>query len=419
MRRREVLKASAAVVGAALARVTPARAGDDTTATVARAHAASAAGSPVPAGAGSSLPPLFEKTPWDRRGLWEASWVGCADAGRAAARDGVPAALRLAGRRERAPARERRRALRAVPRRPPDRPRSASAARPSTGSTTTRRRRRWPPGAHVLVARVFSLGPHAPLAQFQVRPAFLLAAEGPEAKRLDTGVAPWEGTAPARLLGRAAGLRLGPRRAGDGRRRGFAWGFERGEGEGWRPVVAHERASSALARVRHRARALPPGRDAAADDRPPLDARPRAPRGRRRPRSTRCASRFAPADHLASEAGRWQELLRRPRARAGAGAHAPPRDRRPRGLRVRLPCARHLGREGERRPPAVRRGPARSSRTSGSSRRATATSSKASSSSAWATASCPTAASSRRFEALWFASGRYLRDRRRDGRASR
>ena len=47
-------------------------------------------------------------------------------------------------------------------------------------------------GAHVLVARVFSLGPLAPLAQFHVRPAFLLAAEGEEAKRLETGIAPWE-----------------------------------------------------------------------------------------------------------------------------------------------------------------------------------------------------------------------------------
>ena len=61
---------------------------------------------------------------------------------------------------------------------------------------------------------------------------------------------------------------------------GFAWGFERGDGEGWRPVVAHERAVERATRVRHRAVALPAGRDAAADARPPVDAGARASRGR-------------------------------------------------------------------------------------------------------------------------------------------
>ena len=98
----------------------------------------------------------------------------------------------------------------------------------------------------MLVARVFSLGPHAPLAQFQVRPAFLLAAEGPAAKTLDTGVAGWEGRRlpgysvepPVYVWGLAAPVSVD----GDA----CAWGFERGEGEGWRPVEAHEPASSAL-----------------------------------------------------------------------------------------------------------------------------------------------------------------------------
>ena len=101
-------------------------------------------------------------------------------------------------------------------------------------------------GAHVLVARVFSLGPLAPLAQFHVRPAFLLAAEGEEAKRLETGVAPWEARRlpgysfepPVYVWGLAAPVTVDAS--------AFAWGFERGEGDGWRPVVTHERAASAL-----------------------------------------------------------------------------------------------------------------------------------------------------------------------------
>ena len=116
-------------------------------------------GRPHAAGA-PSFAPLFEKTPWDRRGPWEASWVGCADAG------GPPlvTAYRLrfdwpvAGdRRLRVSADERYELF-------------------LDGQRIGRGRERgnpehWfyetydvalPPGAHVLVARVFSLGPLAP-----------------------------------------------------------------------------------------------------------------------------------------------------------------------------------------------------------------------------------------------------------------
>jgi hypothetical protein len=80
VRRREVLEASAALLGGALAPAGLARAGDE-----------APAETPAPATAGSvntagpddaaSFAALLDKTPWDRRGAWEASWVGCPDAG--------------------------------------------------------------------------------------------------------------------------------------------------------------------------------------------------------------------------------------------------------------------------------------------------------------------------------------------------
>ena len=117
--RREVLKVSAAVLGAA---VIPTGVG--------LAHGEGplderqrpAAALP-PQGAAPSFPALFEKTEWDRRGLWSASWVGCADA----PEPPLVAAYRLRfdwpASASRAPARQRRRALRALPRRPAHRPR--------------------------------------------------------------------------------------------------------------------------------------------------------------------------------------------------------------------------------------------------------------------------------------------------------
>ena len=362
--RREVLRASAAVLGSALAPVALARAGDDVVTGAAPGRPTSAAGAlagPAPRIASDSpFPPLFEKTAWDRRGLWDASWVGCADAGEPPLvtayrlRFDWPAAGSV---RLRVSADERYELFLDGRRigRGPERGTVEHWFYDSHDVPLAA-------GAHVLVARVFSLGPHAPLAQFQVRPAFLLAAEGPEAKPPRHGRRGLGGEAPAGILGRAAGLRLGPLRAGDASTATcFAWGFERGEGEGWRPVVVHERAASALV-----AYGIAPSRYLRAGTLPPMIDRPWA-RGARASRGRGALARYAEGPRPCRRPPRERDgglagPAPRPRADRRAGAHAAPRDRRPRGLRLRLPRARHLGREGERRPPAVRRGAARGAR---------------------------------------------------------
>ena len=97
-------------------------------------------------------------------------------------------------------------------------------------------------GEHILVARVWSLGPRAALAQMSVRPGFLFAPEGEWAGVLGSGVAAWEARPlpgytfvdPAPAYWRGANLQI------DGT--AFAWGFERGAGEGWRPAQMVEPA---------------------------------------------------------------------------------------------------------------------------------------------------------------------------------
>jgi hypothetical protein len=296
--RRDLLKGSAgAVVGALVARGTDARAGaleDGAT----RAGRAGESASP--------FPPLFEKSAWDARGLWEASWIGCADAG-------APPAVHAYRLRFDWPASG------------PLRVRVSADERYEL-FLDGRRVRRGPErgtlehwfydtldlaldaGPHVLVARVASLGPHAPLAQFQVRPAFLLAAEGQEAKRLDTGTAPWEAMRlpgyaiepPVYVWGLSAPVTV------DGA--ALAWGFERGEAEGWRPAVAHERASSALL-----AYGIAPRRRLQAGTLPPMIDQPWA-RGRVRhvsaaPSLDTLAVPVRAAEHIASEAAQWQDAL--------------------------------------------------------------------------------------------------------------
>lgn len=88
-------------------------------------------------------------------------------------------------------------------------------------------------GAHVLAARVWSLGPQAPLAQMSVRPGFLLCAEAPWRSLLGTGVAAWQAkklpgysfAVPPETYWRGARITV---EGGD-----YAWDFERGSGEGW------------------------------------------------------------------------------------------------------------------------------------------------------------------------------------------
>jgi hypothetical protein len=300
--RREMLRVSAAALGAAAIPSGAALARGEGSVETRPGNAPA----PQGPGAGSSFPALFEKTEWDRRGSWSASWVGCAEepppplvaAFRLRLDWPSPATVRL-----RVSADERYELFLDGRRigRGSERGSLEHWFYDSLGVALAA-------GAHVLVARVFSLGPLAPLAQFHVRPAFLLAAEGEQAKRLDTGVAAWE----ARLLPGYAfepplyvwGLRAPVTVDGAA----FAWGFERGEGDGWRPVVAHERASSALA-----AYGIAPSRYLQAGTLPSMIDRPwtraRVRHVAEAPSLDTLPIPVRAADHLEHEAAPWQELL--------------------------------------------------------------------------------------------------------------
>ena len=95
----------------------------------------------------------------------------------------------------------------------------------------------------------------------------------------------------------------------------FDWGFERGEGEGWRPVVTHERAASALV-----AYGIAPSRYLQAGTLPAMIDQPwRRARVRHVADAPSLDTLRVPvraADHLARETAAWQELLARPRAAA-------------------------------------------------------------------------------------------------------
>ncbi len=93
-------------------------------------------------------------------------------------------------------------------------------------------------GEHVLAARTWWLnefGP-APFAQISLRPGFLVAGEGDAGELLSTGTAKWE----CKLLSGCGFVK--PEMAwGTGAKlhvigSEFAWGWERGEGEGWEAV---------------------------------------------------------------------------------------------------------------------------------------------------------------------------------------
>jgi alpha-L-rhamnosidase len=103
-----------------------------------------------------------------------------------------------------------------------------------------------PAGLHVIVARVWALGPLSPQAQMSVRPGFLLAAEGDLAEQLTTGIAPWQ----VKLLDGythvppPAAFWKGSTVDIDGVR--FPWGFEYGFGDGWVDAAAGPHAVGAL-----------------------------------------------------------------------------------------------------------------------------------------------------------------------------
>lgn len=92
-------------------------------------------------------------------------------------------------------------------------------------------------GDHILVAHVWALGNKAPIAQFSVKPGFLLCPEEDSWREmLATGVAEWqvkrlggyEYTHPMGAFG------VGHNLVVDGS--AYSWGFEHGEGQGWVPA---------------------------------------------------------------------------------------------------------------------------------------------------------------------------------------
>ncbi len=101
------------------------------------------------------------------------------------------------------------------------------------------------PGEHTLVARVWAIGKEALLAQYSIEPGFVLAAEGEHGELLSTGKASWEVkrlggyefSKPGHYFGTCATTTI---RGAD-----CAWGFERGEGDGWQPARSGEAAVSA------------------------------------------------------------------------------------------------------------------------------------------------------------------------------
>ncbi|MGC9348778.1 MAG: alpha-L-rhamnosidase [Anaerolineae bacterium] len=89
-------------------------------------------------------------------------------------------------------------------------------------------------GQHVLVAIVWALGDEAPLAQFSVRPGFLLAADEDRWHgEITTGVAPWETTEVGGITLFADRLRFGAGANFDVNGATFNWGVRHGEGGGW------------------------------------------------------------------------------------------------------------------------------------------------------------------------------------------
>ncbi len=102
-------------------------------------------------------------------------------------------------------------------------------------------------GPHSIVAKTWWLGPDAPApwAQFSVKPAFLLAAEGEHASLLSTGISGWS----VKQLGGyscvppGVWLGVGCKFKIDGSR--YDWGFESGIGDGWVDAVSVGQAGDA------------------------------------------------------------------------------------------------------------------------------------------------------------------------------
>ncbi len=136
-------------------------------------------------------------------------------------------------------------------------------------------------GEHLLAARVWSLGDHAPGAQMSVAPGFLLAPQDDDLiPLLGTGSAPWEALLldgytfePIAWPGEYVYFAVGAQFAVDGTR--FPWGFERGDGAGWQPAITTAAAVSIASPEYTPIRLLTPAQLPAAIDRPVRDLRVR------------------------------------------------------------------------------------------------------------------------------------------------
>ncbi len=176
------------------------------------------------------------------------------------------------------------------------------------------------PGTHTIVARVWAFGEAAPFAQMSIEPAFLFCSDGPLGPLVDTGTAAWEvkvlggygWAAPARFKFNDS---TGRKQAIDGT--GRDWGVERGEGEGWQPVVALYEAEVGYPTDLHSRRILRPGTF------PQMIEQPVPPGVVRHVADDGPADAVLRANHLSSEADSWQRFIER-----AAPLHIPARTRR-------------------------------------------------------------------------------------------
>jgi hypothetical protein len=164
-------------------------------------------------------------------------------------------------------------------------------------------------GAHVLVARVWSLGNRAPYAQMSVYSGFIFSPQEEKwMELLGTGVTKWEAKKLGgyQFLDPLAAWGTGAKVCVDGAK--FDWGFEKGSGAGWRPAVARDEGADALQRNE-----LPPIHLMKPATLPPMMEETR------RVGKVRHVAKFAKLpthkipirarDNLASEQSSWQRLI--------------------------------------------------------------------------------------------------------------
>jgi hypothetical protein len=162
-------------------------------------------------------------------------------------------------------------------------------------------------GEHVVVARVFTLGPAlAPSAQVGLSSGLVVCPDpdSPLLCALATGLAPWQVKT---LEGFATGApHWSTGASGDTTfdAAGFAWDFERGDGDGWEPARDGPEAVSGMTAVEH-------GEDEHLlfpCPLPPMMSQGRSFGRARHASSGQDGDPFSPETYLADEAARWQAL---------------------------------------------------------------------------------------------------------------